>query len=164
VIQIRPETIADREAIRRINTEAFGGPVEADLVDRLRADGDLLLSLVAVDGADIVGHVAFSRLLVEGGPEPCAAVALAPVAVEPDHQKRGIGRQLIQTGHGRLAVRSEALFVVLGDPSYYSRFGYRRDLAEGFQSVWQGDALQALALGEFPRHGRLRYARAFDSL
>jgi putative acetyltransferase len=53
---------------------------------------------------------------------------------------------------------------VLGNPAFYGRYGYRRDLAEGFQSVWQGDALQALALGDFPRQGRLRYARAFEGL
>lgn len=164
MIDIRPETPADHAAIRRVVTRAFGSTVEADLVDRLRTGGDLLLSLVATTADMLVGHVAFSRLLVEAEPEPFAAVALAPIAVDPDHQRHRIGRQMIQAGHGRLAMRGEALFVVLGDPAYYARLGYRRELAEGFKSTWQGDTLQALALGDFPRQGRLRYAPAFDGL
>jgi putative acetyltransferase len=161
---IRPETPRDHAAIRQLLTEAFGQPAEADLVDRLRADSDLLLSLVAEEDGAVVGHVAFSRLIVDGATEPYPAVALAPLAVAADKRRQGIGRRLVQAGHGRLVIAGESFFVVLGDPAYYGRFHYRRDLAAAFQSAYQGDALMALAFGNPPLQGSLRYARAFQGL
>ena len=76
----------------------------------------------------------------------------------------GIGGALIHAAHARLKQAGETLAVVLGDPAYYGRFGYDRGRAAGFDSAWQGDALQALAWGDAPETGRLVYAPAFQSL
>lgn len=160
-VVIRPVVSGDHAAIRSLVVEAFGQPGEADLVDRLRADGDVVLELVAEREGEIRGHVVFSRLDAGGH----AAVALAPLSVAPAHQRTGLGAALVEDAHRRLAADGERLAVVLGEPDYYGRFGYRHEDAAGFDSEYQCDALQALVLGDgAPRSGRLVYARAFSAL
>jgi putative acetyltransferase len=82
---------AELQAIRTVNEAAFGEAEEADLVDRLRSDGSALVSLVAERESAIVGHELFSRMWIDTTPGLVSAVALAPVAVVPDHQRSGIG-------------------------------------------------------------------------
>jgi putative acetyltransferase len=162
---IRPESPADIEPIRKLIAEAFGQTAEVVLVDQLREDGDLVLSLVAEEDGAVVGHIAFSRLRVANGDEDFPAVALAPLAVLPARQGAGIGGRLVTRAHELLREGGEMLSVVLGDPEYYGRFGYRRDLAEDYDSAYQSDALQALRLGgDAPRGGQLLYAFAFAGL
>jgi putative acetyltransferase len=161
---IRPASAGDRAAIHALVERAFGQPLEADLVDRLAADGDAVLELVAETDGRIVGHVLFSRLLVDGDGMLFPAVALAPLAVDPALQRAGIGSALVEEAHRRLATAGEELSVVLGDPAYYGRFGYRHERARLFASDYQGDALQALAWGAAPATGRLVYAAAFADL
>ncbi len=160
-IVIRPVHGADRDAVFRIETAAFGRRDEAELVERIVDDGDAVLEVIALFDAIPVGHLLFSRLMIAGSGEAFAAVALAPLAVAPDHQGRGVGSALIDEAHRLLSASGERLSVVLGDPAYYRRFGYSRARAAGFDSVYQGDALQALAWGEAPADGRLVYPRAF---
>jgi putative acetyltransferase len=165
MIAMRPETPADIPAIRRVIEAAFGQTAEVVLVDQLRDDGDLVLSLVAEDAGVVVGHIAFSRLEVEDAAARFDALALAPIAVHPSRQGEGIGSGLVRTAHDMLRQRGEHLIVVLGDPDYYQRFGYDRERAEGFESSYQSDSLMALALdGAAPRSGQLRYAFAFTEL
>ncbi|MGE0503667.1 MAG: GNAT family N-acetyltransferase [Rhizobiaceae bacterium] len=164
MLSIRPATPQDREAIRRVQEHAFGQAEEAGLVDALVNAGDAVLELIAVDEGAVVGHILFSRLKVQDGGDAFPAVALAPLAVAPSFQKAGIGGALVREAHGRLKHAGERLSVVLGDPSYYGRFGYNRAAAAGFESDYQGDALQALAWGEAPTAGRLVYAPAFSGL
>jgi putative acetyltransferase len=161
---IRAAKAADRSAIHTLVERAFGQPLEADLVDHLAADRDIVLELVAEKDGGIVGHVLFSRLTVESDGASFSAVALAPLGVDPDAQRNGIGAALVEEAHRRLQAAGEKLSVVLGDPAYYSRFGYRREPAEGFSSDYQCYALQALAWGEAPSNGRLVYAAAFANL
>lgn len=164
MIDIRPETAADAGSIREVADAAFRQTAEGLLIGALRESGDLVLSLVATDGAAIVGHIAFSRITVEGE-TPFAAVALAPLGVHPDHWDKGIGGRLVLAAHDVLAARGERLSVVVGDPDYYSRFGYRRDLAEGFESGYQSDFLLAVAFADgVPSTGILRYASAFADM
>jgi putative acetyltransferase len=163
-IAVREAGIADRDAIRAIEQAAFGGPVEAGLVDALVADDDVVLETVASLDGEIVGHLLFSRLVVEIDGAPFQAVALAPLAVDPAHQRSGIGTALVEDAHRRLRASGETLAVVLGDPGYYGRFGYGHARAAGFDSDYQCDALQALAFGGAPETGRLVYARAFAGL
>lgn len=161
---IRPAKSEDRDAIRRIEERAFGQPGEAALVDRLVAGGDAVLELVAERRGDIAGHILFSRLFVETGARRFPAVALAPIAVDPDHQRKGIGGELIENAHGRLRTQGEKLSVVLGDPEYYGKFGYAHSRAADFTAEYHCDALQALAWGDAPKEGLLVYAKAFAEL
>jgi putative acetyltransferase len=164
-VEIRPAELSDRAAIHEVVEQAFGQKLEAELVDRLVAGGDTVLELVAEADGRIVGHVLFSRLAIAGDDEPSfPAVALAPLAVDPAFQKMGIGAALVSEAHGYLAAAGEKLSIVLGDPAYYGRFGYRRRPAEGYSSDYQCEALQALAWGEAPATGRLVYAAAFADL
>ncbi|MEQ8451745.1 MAG: N-acetyltransferase [Nitratireductor sp.] len=159
--RIRTATDADRAAIFAVEEAAFSRTDEAELVDAIRRDGDAVLELVAERDGAVVGHVLFSRLVVEDGASRFAAVALAPVAIAPESQGCGVGTALILEGHRRLRAAGERLGVVLGDPAYYGRFGYTHRRAAGFESLFQGDALQALAWGAAPLTGRLVYPRAF---
>jgi putative acetyltransferase len=158
------EASDDRAGIRRVEERAFGQAIEAKLVEQLIADEDAVLELVAERDGSIVGHVLFSRLAVEAAAVRFDAVALAPLAVDPDFHSQGIGSALVETAHARLKADGEKLSVVLGDPTYYRRFGYAHAQAAGFESDYQGEALQALAWGEAPTTGRLVYARAFLAL
>lgn len=158
---IRDEKPADRAGVREVVLAAFGGHQEADLVDRLRADGDAEISLVAVDGTRIVGHVLFSPMSA-----PFRALGLAPVSVLPDRQGTGIGSLLIRAGLERAELGGWQGVFVLGEPAYYRRFGFDAALAGGFASPYAGPNLLALALGgPLPATaGRVDYAPAFQAL
>ena len=160
---VRQAVAADHPAIRAVVVEAFKGDGEANLIESLRSAGDMVLELVAVRDDKIVGHILFSRLLVIAGGQNHAAVALAPLAVRPALQLKGIGHQLVEEAHSTLAPR-ETLSVVLGDPSYYGRFGYSHARAAKFDSAYQCEAWQALAWGNGPETGRIVYPSAFAGL
>jgi putative acetyltransferase len=161
---IRPERTEDAAAIRDVLTAAFSGNAEADLVEGLRAGGALVLSLVA-DDAGVRGYIGFPRLRVENTQGAFDAVGLAPVAVVPDHQRRGIGAAMIREGHRLLAEQGHSLSFVLGDPAYYQRFGYDLATAAPFDSVYAGPYFMALRLSEVaPRAGKVRYPAAFSQL
>jgi putative acetyltransferase len=164
MLSIRAATARDREAIRKVEEQAFGQRSEAGLVDALVAAGDKVVELVAEDDGQVVGHILFSRIFVVNGAEEFPAVALAPLAVEPSFHGTGIGGSLIRAGHLRLKGAGEMLSVVFGDPAYYGRFGYSHERAAGFEAAYQGHALQALAWGHAPKFGRLIYPSAFTML
>jgi len=156
---IRSESSDDIADIRRINKIAFPTEFEADLVDRLRAANDAVLSLVAYRGGAAVGHVLFSRMAA-----PFPALGLAPVAVLPDHRRQGIAAALIREGLSRAKGDGWAGIFVLGDPAYYGRFGFSADQAAGFSNPHAGAHFMALALAgnDLPlREGRVDYAPAF---
>jgi putative acetyltransferase len=160
---IHPETAEDRAAIFAVHEDAFGGTAEAELVDALRRDGDLILSLVAhADG--VVGHVAFSRLTLPSS--PARASALAPLGILKERQHQGIGSSLLREGLSRLAASGEDLVLVLGEPTYYGRFGFAAEDAVGLQTPYDGPYLQALAVTEEGRRARgpVHYALAFSEL
>jgi putative acetyltransferase len=124
VADVRPEAAPDHDAIRRVHELAFApSPAEARLVDELRAAGDLVpdLCLVAVEGGEVVGHIAYSRARLESGHE---VLSLAPMGVLPGRQRRGIGSALVRESLRRAAGTGFPLVVVLGHPEYYPRFGF----------------------------------------
>jgi putative acetyltransferase len=161
---MRVEEPRDVAQVRELLEASYPGFGEAILVDRLRNDGDIVLSLVAEDQGVVVGYIAFSRLLVEGGEPPFPAVALAPLAVYPEYQQQGIATRLVQEGHACLAAIGETLSVVLGETSFYGRFGYSNRRVANFSSEYQSPYLMALSFGAAPSEGRLVYASAFAAL
>jgi putative acetyltransferase len=131
-----------------VNRRAFGRDAEADLVDALRDGGHARLSLVAAagDSGAVVGHILFSRLTVEDGDRVTEALALAPLAVLPGHQRRGIGSALVRDGLGACAALGHRIVIVLGEPEYYRRFGFRSELTRPLTSPFAGDAFMAVEL------------------
>ena len=123
MMAVRAEAPGDEDAIRGLNELAFGGRTEADLVDALRGSEAWLpeFSLVAEDGAGIVGHVLFSVVRLDSGPE---LLSLGPMAVMPERQRGGVGSALIGRGLELSRTTSYPLVVVLGHPAYYPRFGF----------------------------------------
>jgi putative acetyltransferase len=159
---IRPETLGDVVAIRIVEEVAFGRPDEARLIDDLRAAGDCVFSLVAVDDDTVVGHVLFSQMKA-----PFPALALGPVAVQPEYRRMGIGSRLIREGIARSEAAGWRGIFVLGDPDFYRRFGFSVGRARGFTSPYAGPHLMALPLGasELPvEDGRIEHAPAFAKL
>jgi putative acetyltransferase len=161
-VEIRIETASDFAGIRRVEEEAFPTQSEADLVDRLRADGDAVLSLVAALENQIVGHIMFSKMRT-----PTRTLALAPVAVLTPHRRNGIAADLIRAGLKHVQEKGWEAVFVLGNPAYYSRFGFDPALASGFTSPYAGPHLMALALqshGLRVQKGNLDYPAAFAAL
>jgi putative acetyltransferase len=164
-IVIRREESGDVAAIHRLNIAAFDGrDEEADLVDALRNAGDLVLSLVAEDQDELLGHIAFSRVTIETERGPEGGIALAPVGVHPQRQGAGIGRQLIEAGLEELARLGESVVVVVGDPRYYSRFGFSTELGKQYPCVYSGSSYMAIHLGESTHvvTGPVSYPDAFE--
>lgn len=163
---VREEAAGDRDAIRTLTTAAFADQphsdgAEAAIVDALRADGDLILSLVAVAADGIVGHAAFSPVTVEGLRSD-GWVALGPLSVAPASQRRGVGSRLVRDGLARLRATGARGCVLVGDPGYYARFGFRGDVGLRYDDV-PAAFVQGLAFaGPLPR-GRLTYARGFEA-
>lgn len=162
---VRAEAPADFGAIRAVHESAFPTAQEADLVDALRSDGDLVLSLAAARDSAIAGHVAFSRMTVKKGSETFPAVALAPIAVRPEFQRAGIGSALIENGLQQLMAGGETLVFVLGSPNYYGRFGFDAAPACGFTSPYAAPYFQLRRLKDHaPVSGSVHYASAFSGL
>lgn len=146
-MRVRAEQGTDRTLVYDVNTSAFGRRDEADLVDALRARADPVVSLVAEVGGAVVGHVLFSPARLGGRPE-LLIMGLAPLAVEPRHQRRGVGAALVRAGLQRCRELGVDAVVVLGHPAYYPRFGFApaRRFGIGCDHDAPEDAFMALEL------------------
>ena len=159
-VRIRLETAGDREGVEGLLLAAFPTSLEHRLVRQLRDDGDVAFSLVAAEAAGVVGHALFSRLRA-----PRAALALGPVAVAAERRRRGVAAAMIEAGLDRAREEGWAAVVVVGDPSYYPRFGFSRDAVRGMSCRYAGPALMGLALAEGGLgEPRIEYASAFSSI
>lgn len=122
---IRPEVPADHPAVAALLERAFGGPAEAAIVEALRGRVEPEVSLVALEGGRLAGHAYFSPVRVQDGERASGAIALGPVAVEPELQRSGIGSALVRAGLETCRALGEPVVFVLGHPEYYPRFGFR---------------------------------------
>jgi putative acetyltransferase len=143
---IREERPADHAAVREVNRLSFGQEDEANLVDALRGGGYTRLSLVAERNGVVVGHLLFSSLPIDTAAKIVEALALAPMAVLPGHQRQGVGSQLIRDGLAMCRERGHRIVVVLGHAEYYPRFGFSTALAERLRSPFPGPHFMALEL------------------
>src|SRR5258706_11016864 len=137
------EDAKERSLIHAINEAAFGGQEEADMVDRLRP---------------------FSRMSIEITGGSVSAAALAPMAVLPEHQRRGIGERLIRHGLNLLRERGEQIVIVVGHPDYYPRFGFSSEKARFLEGPFPRAAFMAMELSPGALdgvRGRVRYPAAF---
>jgi putative acetyltransferase len=159
---IRYARPADHAAIAEIVTEAFGQADEAELVARLREDGDVLFELVSeVEGA-LDGHVLFSRLWADRAE---MFAALAPLAVRPGRQRAGIGAALVRAGLDSAREFGAHGVLVLGDPAYYARFGFAAETARQVQAPFTGlPAFMAIGLepGAFAAPLSVAYPAGFS--
>lgn len=168
-MHIRPETKADYPAVAAVNNAAFGSENEAYLVSLIRASDSYVpdLSFVAVDdGNGVVGHIMFSIVTLETADGDVPILDLAPLAVHPDHQNRGIGSALTRHGLRFIEDRGEPLVLVEGIPSYYPRFGFERASLHGITPPSPTIPDDAFMVKLFPTHnprlrGRVRYPEAF---
>jgi putative acetyltransferase len=135
-IAIRDERPEDIEAIRNVNDKAFGQPDEGLIVDRLRENCDDLVSLVALTSGQIVGHILFSPVVLDGPGGTIGGMGLGPMSVLPRYQRLGIGSMLVEAGLERLRERGCPFVIVLGHPEYYPRFGFEPASGYGIKSEW----------------------------
>lgn len=162
-LYIRVELPRDIPAVREVNLAAFGRTAEADLVGNLRENAKFVLSLVAVLGDRVVGHILFTDML--GSPQRLAG--LAPMAVLPEFQHAGIGSALVRAGLDYLREQSFAGAVVLGHKDYYPRFGFRPAAEFGFTTQFDVPAeyLLVAQLSEIPlAPGNVRYQPEFETV
>lgn len=134
LVEIREERSGDIVAIRDLNKRAFGQEQEGNIVDALRSNGAVLLSLVATLNGQVVGHIMYSPLSV--GNEVTGA-ALGPMAVLPEYQRQGIGSKLVEAGNQKLKEAGCPFVIVLGHANYYPRFGFRPASAHGIKCEWE---------------------------
>ena len=166
MLTIRAETPEDENSIHYVNQEAFGRNQEADLVDKLRKKGVLTVSLVAVQETAVVGHIAFSPVEIASEKSSFEDLTLAPVAVLPAHQNKGIGSQLVIAGFDECRRLGHEIIVLAGHPNYYPRFGFVRGYAKGIEcefevpdEAWMIAELKQGALAG--RRGKVRFQPEF---
>lgn len=133
---IRKEEPGDVQTIRGIPVEAFGTEAEANLVDALRSSGVPIIFLVAEEDGIVRGHISFSPVMLVGGSPGISLAGLAPMAVLPEYQRRGIGSKLVENGLQLCRQAGYAAVVVLGHPGYYSRFGFIPSARYGITSEY----------------------------
>ncbi len=164
-MEIREEQAGDFPGIRDVNVGAFGQPQEAALVDALREHGAVMLSLVALVDGHLVGHILYSRASIGA----VSGAALGPMAVLPEHQRRGIGSALVRAGNGRLRAAGCPFIVVVGHADFYPRFGFEPAHVHGITCEWNvpDDVFMALLLDREAMRGvsgLVKYRPEFASL
>ena len=161
---IRHETPRDIEAIQALTAIAFKDKLYSDgtehiIINRLRDAGALLLSLVAEADGEIVGHVAFSAVMINGADQ--GWYGLGPISVQPDRQKQGIGSRLIQDGLAKIREMGARGCVLEGDPNYYHRFGFRSYAELIYEGSPAPEYFMAIPFYDAVPKGKVDFHRAF---
>ena len=157
----RREQPQDIPEIREIIVRAFGQQQEASVVDKLRENCNSVLSLVALTDGQVVGHILFSSVVIEGEHGKLVGSGLALLAVLPEYQRKGIGYQLVQTAIARTKEGGCPYIIVIGHPEYYIRFGFERVSRFGISSEWDvsDEAFMILILDRKAMNGITGVAR-----
>lgn len=167
---IRQEKPEDIDDIHALNELAFGQPQEANIIDKLRINCDNLLSLVAIENEKVVGHILFSPVTIEGQHGVIRGMGLAPMAVLPEMQHKGIGTQLVKSEIENLRKMQCPFIIILGHPEYYPRFGFERASLYGIKCQWEGipdDAFMILWLDKSKMNrvsGLAKYRDEFNAV
>jgi putative acetyltransferase len=149
-LKVRDETPADAAAVRQVIVAAFKGSLEADLVDRLRTHKKISMALVATLGNAIAGQVMLTEVTLRGPGLAPRGAGLAPLAVRPAMQRRGIGSALARAAIARAREAGYGFMAVLGDPAYYRRFGFAAATRLGLACELDAPPEAFLALELFP--------------
>ncbi len=164
-MDVRFEQRDDVPAIRKLLLDAFPTEVEADLVERLRSNGNLTVSLLAIEGDRIAGYVAFSPVTIDG---KAGGLGIAPLAIHPEFQHRGVGGWLVTKGLESLGETQANYVTVLGYPEFYGKFGFRRASEFKIGNEYGVDdpfMIMELKPGSLPTKGGIaRYGPEFGSL
>ncbi len=162
--KIRNEEPKDIDQVRAVVQAAFPTDVESQLVDLLRANGKATISLVAVNGEEVLGHILFSPVTTSP-PSTANGIGLAPVAVHPDVQSCGIGSQLIREGLRRCQELGFDYCVVLGSPEYYPRFGFQKASSFGIANEYGADdEFMLIRFSDRDVSGLVKYVPEFAQL
>jgi putative acetyltransferase len=166
---IREERLEDRAGVYEVEALAFGRKAEADLVEELRKNGKVTLSLVSEEGGQIVGHIMFTPGWIEGPGGKTAVEGMAPVAVRPGWQGQGIGSELVRAGLEGMRQAGRRLIIVEGNPRYYMRFGFLDASPLGITCEFNPPPgcfmIQALAEGALEGvSGMAHYAEEFQTV
>lgn len=134
--RIRPEEPTDIPQVSELHRSAFGGEIEVRIVEAVRASPGFIrdLSLVAAKDGCVVGHILLSPISIRSEGPDFPALALAPVAVLPAYQRQGIGSRLVEEGLKRCRELGHGIVIVVGEPSFYPRFGFTPARARGLQA------------------------------
>ena len=160
-MNIRKEEERDFEEIKKINDIAFGGEFESKLVANLRSGKNFILSLVAEKDGEIIGHIMYSRIKIDG----IDSAALAPVCVIPEYQNMGIGSRLIEKSLEMLKSMGEKSVIVLGHDKYYPKFGFETANKYGIKCPYDvpDEAFMALELEKDSlKSGMVEYGEEFN--
>lgn len=169
-LTVRPERPDDLTAIHAVNTAAFGRAAEADLVDALRANNHLTLSLVAERDGELVGHIAFSPATIASPEGDWTALALGPLAVLPAHQRSGVGSALVRAGLTACLAMGHDVIFLLGHETYYPRFDFAPSKPKGVWWANRPDEATHFMVAELRRGalagrtGAMRFAPEFDEV
>ncbi len=166
---VRVENTEDITAVRQVNEQAFGHPHEAVLVDALRQFAHPFISLVAIDGGQVVGHICFSPVTIEGDSSVWQAMGLGPIAVLLEYQRLGIGSQLVRAGLKACQRLGSEIVLVVGHPEYYPRFGFRTAGEKGLRCEYEvaDEAFMVAELRPGALHGvkgLVKYHEAFSAV
>ena len=169
MIVVRSEEAEDIDQVRLINYRAFDGGPEASMVDALRANCGDAMSLVAEEEGQVIGHILFTPVAIEGRARTVIGMGLAPMAVLPERQRSGIGSALVRKGLELLRDDGCPFVIVLEHPEYYPKFGFDRASSHGLRCQWDDVPDEAFMVNAFDPEifldggGIARYSVEFDA-
>ena len=166
LIEIRDERPDDIATVREVNRRAFGQEQESNIVDALRTNGGVLLSLVAIMDDRAIGNIIYSPVSVG---DMVKGAALGPMAVLPEHQRQGIGSKLVEAGNRKMKDAGYPFIIVVGHAEYYPRFGFRPANEYGIRCEWDvpDEVFMLLVLNEAKMQGTsglAKYRHEFSTI